>query len=159
MDLTDFQKVRDQIGNCGAWCGSCVVGNGTLRQLTARYRQLLDAYGVRVWGAGDFNYAEFDKGLRSIEEVSSCSGCRQGGGRTDCEIRSCSTERGFRECSDCDDESNCRHQRVVDYMRTASKAAGVLFRPDGSVGVEVIEELQKRLTQLWPSSNLFLDEG
>lgn len=50
MDLKDFENVRHQIGCCGAWCGSCVVGNGVLKQLTKKYQEMTDAYGLREWG-------------------------------------------------------------------------------------------------------------
>ena len=43
---TDFENVKAQVGYCGIWCGSCVVGNGALSGLTRRYRELIDALGV-----------------------------------------------------------------------------------------------------------------
>lgn len=27
-----FDSVKDQIGRCGIWCGSCVAGNGVLQE-------------------------------------------------------------------------------------------------------------------------------
>ena len=44
---TDFELVKNQIGSCGIWCGSCVVANGTLRELTRRYAQMIEAYGLK----------------------------------------------------------------------------------------------------------------
>ena len=33
----ELENVKDQIGYCGIWCGSCIVGNGALRELTRKY--------------------------------------------------------------------------------------------------------------------------
>ena len=38
-----FENVQGQIGFCGIWCGSCVVGNGTLKELTKRYEEIISA--------------------------------------------------------------------------------------------------------------------
>jgi hypothetical protein len=40
-----FENVKSQIGFCGIWCGSCVVGNGTLRELTRKFEEMTRAYG------------------------------------------------------------------------------------------------------------------
>jgi len=58
-----FEGVRGQIGYCGIWCGSCVVGNGALRELTRRYEELVRAYGLEGWAPGNFDFGEFKKGL------------------------------------------------------------------------------------------------
>jgi hypothetical protein len=60
-----FENVREQIGFCGIWCGSCVVGNGTLRELTERCEEIIGAYGLEEWAPRDFDYKEFLKGLAS----------------------------------------------------------------------------------------------
>ncbi len=38
-----FESVKDQIGSCGIWCGSCVVGNGSLQELSGKYREIAEA--------------------------------------------------------------------------------------------------------------------
>lgn len=74
MDFRDFENVKHQIGACGAWCGSCVVGNGVLKKLTKKYQEMIDAYGLREWGPKDLDYDEFAKGVRSIQAMPSCPG-------------------------------------------------------------------------------------
>ena len=39
-----LENVKNQIGYCGIWCGSCIVGNGTLRELTDKYKDLTETY-------------------------------------------------------------------------------------------------------------------
>lgn len=41
MATSPFANVKNQIGFCALWCGSCTVGNGVLRELTRRYKQLI----------------------------------------------------------------------------------------------------------------------
>jgi hypothetical protein len=41
-----YENVRAQIGYCGIWCGSCVVGNGALQELARQLESVLTAYAV-----------------------------------------------------------------------------------------------------------------
>ena len=66
MQNEAFENVKNQIGFCGLWCGSCIVGNETLRELTRRFEGLIKSYGVDQWGAKDFDSKEFIRGLASI---------------------------------------------------------------------------------------------
>jgi len=158
MDLEDFENVKHQIGSCGAWCGSCVVGNGVLKQLTKKYQEMIDAYGLREWGPKDYDYAEFAKGLKSIRSMSLCPGCLKGGGRENCEIRACASAKGFRECTECEAGDHCSHGEVLDYMRSGAREAGVLFRAGEPVGDDPIEEWGMQLASKWPCSVLFEDD-
>ena len=72
MKVKPFENVKDQIGYCGIWCGSCVVGNGTLRELTKRYEEIIKSYGLEHWAPKDFDFKEFMKGLASIETMPLC---------------------------------------------------------------------------------------
>jgi hypothetical protein len=58
-----YDNVKGQIGRCGIYCGSCVVGNGTLRELAKRFEETYKAYGVHHWGPKDFDIDNFVKGL------------------------------------------------------------------------------------------------
>lgn len=64
-----FENVKNQIGFCGIWCGSCVVGNGTLRELTKRYEEIVRKYGLAEWAPKDFSFKEFTKGLVSMQGI------------------------------------------------------------------------------------------
>ena len=159
MDMEDLQNVRHQIGSCGAWCGSCVVGNGVLKHLTKKYQEMTDAYGLQEWGPKDFDYGEFAKGLQSIQAMPSCPGCLKGGGRENCEIRACAAAKGFRECTECGAGDHCSHREVLDYMRSGALAAGVLFRAGAPAGDDPIEEWVTQVASRWPCSILFEDDG
>ncbi len=59
MKTTAFGKVKDQVGRCGIWCGSCIVGNGTLKDLTGGYEKLIKDYDLEKWAPKTFDFKEF----------------------------------------------------------------------------------------------------
>ena len=126
MDRTALDNVFPQVGFCGIWCGSCAVGTSALMELAARYRALCESHGLGEWGASGFDYGEFVKGLGAIEGLPGCKGCLQGGGRDDCEMRTCATSRGLRACSFCPDAGRCDHDAVLRHMRSGARGAGLI---------------------------------
>jgi hypothetical protein len=155
MSQVDFDSFKDQTGCCGAWCGSCVVGNGVLKLLTQRYQELIRAYGLKEWGPKDIDYEKLDRALTSVHGMPSCSGCRQGGGRENCELRKCAVERGYQFCSDCQASKSCPHREILEYMRSGARAAGIIFREDTPDGVDSVEEWISRISSTWPCFILF----
>lgn len=120
-----MDRVLSQVGHCGIWCGSCVVGNGALMELARRYLELADSHGLEHWGAAGFDYAEFSKALGAISELDVCPGCLAGGGRDDCEIRRCSVERAVETCVACGSFGECQHDELLEHMRTGALRAGL----------------------------------
>jgi hypothetical protein len=159
VDLRDFDNVKGQIGRCGIWCGSCVVGNGTLKQLTGRYQKLIEAYGLRTWGPDDLDYDEFTKGLQSIQATPLCLGCLNGGGREECEIRLCASAKHADDCTECDAGSDCDHAEILEQMRSGALAAGLSVRSDRADRDELLKQWVAELASKWPCSLLFEDEG
>jgi thiol-disulfide isomerase/thioredoxin len=53
VEAKAFENVKNQIGYCGIWCGSCIVGNGTLKELSKKYAFILEGYGIDKWGADE----------------------------------------------------------------------------------------------------------
>jgi len=149
-----FENVRNQIGYCGIWCGSCAVGNGALQEITARYRRLIDAYGLREWGPKDLNYDRFFAELVGIEREATCPGCRRGGGRAACEMRACARSRDIEHCGDCLDPA-CAPDDALRSMRSGARAAGLFVRPQGADHRELIAQWRSDLRSVWPSSVLF----
>jgi hypothetical protein len=39
MKAAAFENVKDQIGFCGIWCGSCPSGSGAIMELTRIYEE------------------------------------------------------------------------------------------------------------------------
>jgi len=76
-----------------------VVGNGGLRETTKRYAEMIEAYGLKEWGLKDLDYEKLAKGLESIQNTPLCSGCLNGGGRDNCELKACGSGKGIDDCS------------------------------------------------------------
>jgi len=53
VEAKAFENVKNQIGYCAIWCGSCIVGNGTLKELSKKYAFILEGYGIDKWGADE----------------------------------------------------------------------------------------------------------
>ena len=75
-----YKNVKEQIGYCGLWCGSCAVGNGAISQLSRQLKQIVTGYGVKSWGPKDINYDDLITALSTLESKINCKGCLKGGG-------------------------------------------------------------------------------
>jgi hypothetical protein len=153
-----FENVKEQIGYCGIWCGSCVVGNATLTELTKRYRKLLDVYGVLEWGPKDFDSQAFLKGLESIQGIPVCVGCLKGGGRDNCEMRTCALSKGLDECSKCDAVTTCEHTAILEHMRSGAVAAGLMVKTADVDKKQLIDTWTAELKSRLPCCILFMDD-
>lgn len=147
--------MKNQIGFCGIWCGSCIVGNGILRELTRRYEELIKGYGLKDWGPKDFDFREFEKGLSSIQTLPFCPGCLKGGGRESCEIRACAAERNFAECIECDQTAKCVNLEILQKMRTGARRAGLIVKTQKTGQKELIEKWTDEIKNRFPYFILF----
>jgi hypothetical protein len=153
-----FENVRNQIGYCGIWCGSCVVGNGVLRELTRRYAEIVENYGLEGWGPKDFDYKEFKKGLASICAMPLCDGCLKGGGKDDCQLRACAQAKGINGCSKCGTPEECGNKEELQHMRTGALKAGLLVQVENVDQKELLKKWKKELKKKWPSCILFMND-
>ena len=153
-----FEEVKDQIGYCGIWCGSCVAGNGTLQELTRRYKAITEAYDLKEWAPKDFDYGEFSKGLASIRDMPLCPGCLKDGGNPDCAMRTCAREKQTDECVDCPEPESCAHREALDKMRTAAREAGLFVKTEKAEAEPLIREWTASLRTAWPSQILFMEQ-
>jgi hypothetical protein len=153
-----FENVRAQIGFCGIWCGSCIVGNGALQELTRRYKELIGVYGLEEWGPKDFDYKELIKGLESMQNVQLCSGCLRGGGREGCEIRSCADGNKIVGCYACQGTAVCKHSELLQYMRSGAIRAGLFVNTGDVDRQQPIENWTAKLRTQWPCSILFAND-
>lgn len=122
---TAFENVKDQLGYCGLWCGSCLVGNGTLNELARKCGKAMSDYSVGEWGPKGVDYEVVLSGLGAISSMEPCRGCLKGGGRTNCEIRACAVARGLGECVECDRQGSCENDRILQHMRSGASAVGM----------------------------------
>ncbi|MGD8505554.1 MAG: DUF3795 domain-containing protein [Candidatus Bathyarchaeota archaeon] len=157
MKLKPFENVKNQIGYCGIWCGSCVVGNGTLIELTKRYEKVIKGYGLEEWAPKDFDFKEFSKGLASIQGVPLCQGCQKGDGRTDCGIRACASSKSIIDCSQCDQPEACKNLEILQKMRSGARGAGLMVKTENVDRQELLAKWAAELKGKWPCCVLFLE--
>ena len=153
-----FENVKDQIGYCGIWCGSCIVGNGALAELTTRYESILAAYGLKEWAPSEFDHAGFTRALDIIRRFGSCPGCLNGGGRDSCEMRTCALERGLSTCVGCSAGSACGPNELLEKMRSGAEAAGLFVKTDVEDREQTLTRWKAEISQRWPSSLLFMKD-
>lgn len=158
MKTKAFDNVKKQIGYCGIWCGSCVVGNGLLRELTKRYEKIIKGYGLKNWAPHDFDFQEFEKGLSSTQNIALCPGCLKGGGRENCEIRACATEKKIAECIECRQPADCRTLELLNKMRTGSQQAGLMVKTEKAGREKLIEKWMNDIKNKFPYFILFLKD-
>lgn len=158
MKSEAFENVKSQIGLCGIWCGSCVVGNGTLRELTKGYGEVVRRYGLAEWAPKNFSFQEFTKGLASIQAIPPCSGCRKGGGRDDCEMRICALGKGIADCSECDQPEMCENHETLNHMRAGAQLAGLFVKTDKVDQEELLANWTTALKGRWPCCILFMND-
>lgn len=153
-----YENVREQIGFCGIWCGGCVVGNGTLRELTERYAALIKSFGLPEWGPEDVAWEELQRSLASIQSMPSCPGCLKGGGRDDCEMKSCAQDRSLVECNDCSGLPACPHSKILHHMRTGAVKAGIPVKTADVATNAFLGRWEAELKMKWPSCTLFTQD-
>lgn len=153
-----FANVKNQIGYCGIWCGSCVAGNGVLRNLSGRYEKLIKDYSVKEWAPEDFNHDEFMKGLDSLKNIWLCPGCLKGGGQDDCAIRSCAENRKAADCVECGEMDTCPQREKLRTMRSGAIKAGLDVKTEKGDVADQIKKWTREMKNKWPGLLLFLDD-
>ncbi len=144
--------MKNQIGYCGLWCGSCIVGNGTLKELTKRYEALIKGYGVDKWGATDFDSKEFMKGLASIQNLPICSGCLKGGGNEGCKIRPCVSKKKISDCNECNEHTKCKNVEALQKVRTGALDVGMLIKTGKGGQLQLKEKWTAEIRNRFPYS-------
>ena len=154
-----FEHVRNQIGSCGIWCGSCAVGNGCVAELAAGLRELLAAYDTPEWASLETAWEPFMDALGSIKQSISCTGCRGGGGRDKCEIRACAQGRGLMYCTDCSSFGDCEHSAILEHMRSGAVKVGLSVLSPGEIPDSAIGARNRTLRRRWPGCVLFAEDA
>jgi hypothetical protein len=151
MNAKHFDNVKDQIGYCGLWCGSCIVGNGALRELTRRYEALIKGYGVDKWGAKDFDAQKFLKGLKGIQSIAVCRGCLKGGGNEACRIRPCASARKVSDCEECGRRRKCRNHEARMKVRAGARKVGMLMKTGKGSAAALTRKWRAAIRGTFPS--------
>jgi len=148
LEVNPFQNVRNQIGFCGIWCGSCAAGNGAIIELTRKYEEVVKNHNLEKWAPKTFDFKQFMKGLTSIQVMPSCPGCQKGGGPPACRIRICALEKSVADCGQCDRLVECRNFEQLE--KSHPKIKEELMKIENVDRKELIEKWISELKTKWP---------
>ncbi len=126
------------------------MGNGTLKELTKRYEELIKGYGVNEWGAEDFDGKEFMKGLASIQTLPICPGCLKGGGNDKCKIRPCASNKKIHDCNECSETTTCKNNESLQKVRTGALAVGMILKTDKNDQTQLVEKWTAEIRNKFP---------
>ena len=158
MDSKQHRRVRGQIGTCGIWCGSCVVGSGALMAVAGRLRTMVESHGLEAWGAEGFDYGAFTRALACVSDLEPCPGCRAGGGQEDCPMRACARDRGVSACPACFEFGGCANHGALKTMRDGAEAAGLTVAKTVDDLLRIHREADADLGRRWWWRGLFAEE-
>ena len=154
-----FKNVENQIGYCGIWCGSCIVGNGALKELTRKYAFVLEGYGINGWGAEEasFDGKNLIKSLVGVQKIPVCRGCLKGGGAKNCKIRACATSRKMADCTECPEFMKCENREALNNVRTGALRVGMTARTgkDTVSRQQLIKKWKTEISEKFPSFVVF----
>jgi len=145
-----FENVKNQIGFCGIWCGSCLGGNDAIQELTRKYEQIIkrSQSALEKWGPKEFNFNQFIKGLACIKAMPLCPGCKNGGGNPTCEIRMCALKKNVTSCSQCDALTECKNFESLEQNNPKTKEE--LRKIKNVDQKKVVEKWMSELKTKWP---------
>ena len=156
MENKAFKNVKKQLGYCAIWCGSCIVGNSALKEVTKKYEHIIEGYGIDEWGAQEqgFNGQELMKALKGIQNIPICVGCRKGGGNLSCKIRPCVSNKKLADCTDCREFMKCENRESLDKVRTGASKVGMMVKTceDKDDQQRLVKKWTKEIADRFPSS-------
>jgi len=148
LKVEAFENVRDQVGFCGIWCGSCAAGNGAIVELARRFDKIVKDYELEKWGPKDFDFNEFMKGLTSIQAMGLCPGCRKGGGPPTCSVKICASKKGIADCSQCNQLTECKQFEWLEKNHPTIKED--LKKNKNKSRKELINKWTSEIETKWP---------
>lgn len=153
LSIKAFENVKNQIGYCGIWCGSCGGGNGSIQELAGRFEEIVKGQNLEKYIPKEFDFKEFLKGLASTQKMPLCTGCRKGGGLLTCKIRMCALDKGMTDCSLCEQFTECKNFEQLE--KTHPKIKEGLMEISGMNHQRLIEKWMSELKNKWPHCILF----
>jgi hypothetical protein len=148
LEAEPFENVKNQIGFCGIWCGSCAGGNGAIPELAKGFEEIVKKCELEKWVPREFDFKEFMKGLACTQAAPLCSGCKKGGGPPTCKVRMCALGKGILDCSQCDQLIDCKNFEQLE--KTYPKIKGGLMEIKNRSQPALIEKWMGELKNKWP---------
>lgn len=150
MCAEPFENVKDQIGFCGIWCGSCMGGNGAIQAQARKFEDMVKNSKLEEnpWVPKNFDFKEFMKGFASIQSMSLCPGCLKGGGPSNCEIRLCALRKNMVNCGECNQLTECA--KFAQLEESHPKIREGLMEIKNMGRSKLVEKWMGELSGKWP---------
>jgi len=159
LESLSFENVKDQIGFCGIWCGSCLGGNGAIHELTTRYERIIKQSqpALEKYAPKEFNFETLMKQLVYVQAMPSCPGCRKGGGDPGCKVRLCALNRSVTYCSECEQLSTCKNFEELEKSNSKIKEDLIEMKTKGQAAL--MNKWMGELKAKWPHCLLLCDSA
>ena len=150
LTTKNFDNVKNQIGFCGIWCGSCLGGSGAVQELTRKYEQIVkhSQRTLEKWAPKEFDYNATMKSLASIKAMPLCTGRKKGGGDPSCKVRTCASKRNMANCSECNELMKCKN--FEDLEKGYPKIKKKLTKIKNANQKEITKKWMSELKTKWP---------
>jgi hypothetical protein len=159
METLSFENVKNQVGFCGIWCGSCMGGNGAVQELTRKYEQVVKRSqpALEKYAPKEFNFKELMKELAYAQAMPQCPGCRKGGGNPNCKVRICALGRGVTCCSECEQLLTCKNFEELEKDNPKIKEGLIEIKNKGQA--VLMEKWMGELKAKWPHCLLLCESA
>ena len=118
MTKRDSMSETSQIAYCGLFCGSCIIRQGKIGELSNELLLRIESPDFQKLAHGlptlkpdafrDLERIEEGRGfLKALCQLDCQKACKQGGGSTGCRIRECCRQKGIDGCWRCQQMENC----------------------------------------------------
>jgi len=111
MKPLDRDKITKEeinlIAPCGIYCGACDPFLGRSTELARELYRIIDGFNIRdvapiVLGLEQEKMKDFLTILKQLAEARKCPGCLAGGGNPGCPMKTCTGDKGYLTCAECD---------------------------------------------------------
>lgn len=95
------------IAPCGIYCGACDPFLGKSKALATELYRIIDGFNMQdvapiVLGIEQEKMKAFLSILKQLSEAGKCPGCLAGGGNPGCPMKTCTGEKDYLTCAECD---------------------------------------------------------
>ena len=141
------------VGYCGLYCNACGIRQEKIKTAVSNLHDIITYYGfdkimpeLANWEPSFKLYSEFNQVMNGLVKMfGDCPGCLQGGGDPNCKVRTCTKQKGYRTCAECNEAETC--EPLAPY-RKGYKGLTSALQSIKQNGIEkYAEEMQKKVNK------------
>ena len=141
------------VGYCGLYCNACGIRQQKIKTAVNNLRNIIAAYGfdkimpqLANWEPSFKHYTEFNQVMNGLVKMfGDCPGCLQNGGDPNCKVRTCTKQKSYRTCAECNETDTC--EKLAPY-REGYKGLTADLQTIKQKGIEkYAEKMQKKVNE------------